>query len=238
MDMKNSAFMFIVLLTLFYFNNIVYSQSIQSLQIEFERYIKEENREEIIKGVIYYQTSGNTIISVKEPINQWLILKKNGMDIYYPTSKKVIRYITKKPITLPFFQSFLGVMQKDYGLMGIGYKLSHFSNRGDTLFSYWKPRKILSKEMGNLTIIDISNKINYSEIKNPDESLISKSYYSKHIDYDNYFFPLEIYTTRYMNADSTFEKITYKNPQFNSDLPKFIKDFKIPPYVRELEFNW
>jgi len=114
------------------FNTIVYSQSLQTLQIQFKRYYKERNSEETVEGTIYFKSPGKVTVVVNEPIQQWMLFKKNGMDIYYPIERKAFRFITQNPVLLPFFQAFLGVLKKDYGLMDIGYTLSYHKKRGDT----------------------------------------------------------------------------------------------------------
>lgn len=236
MNYKLGIFSFFILFNIF--NSFVYSQSLQSLQIEFERFYKEKNREEIIEGSIYYNAPGSVIAVVEKPINQWIIFGKYGMDIYYPVERKAFRFITQNPVLLPFFQAFLGVVKKDYGLMDIGYTLSYHKKREDTLFTYWAPPKQLSKILGDFTLLYVSNRINYAEFEKPDGTIMSKSFYSNHIHHDTNYFPLEITTIRYIQADSTIEKITYSNPQFNIELSKEVLDFKIPPDVGVEEIEW
>ncbi|MCK4576731.1 hypothetical protein KAU34_10010 [candidate division WOR-3 bacterium] len=237
--MKKTLIAFTVFILLNITNNFCAPQSLQDIQVEFIRYYKEKNTEEIIKGTIYFSSQENITVLIKEPINQWMILGKFVMDIYYPDQRKAFRFNTQNPVTLPFFQAFLGVVNKDYGLIDLGYSLSyHRKKGGDTLLTYWSPPKKASRILGDFTLVYVSGKISYAEFKKPNGSTLSKSHYSNHIQYGEYYFPLEIFTVRYSKADSTVEKITYINPQFNVELPEEVVGFKIPQDVIIEEIEW
>lgn len=236
--MKYNVVIFSCFLLLSSFNSIVYAQSLKSLQIEFERYYKKKYKEEIIKGSIYFQTSENITVIVEEPLKQWMVLGKHEMDIYYPTEKKAFRFITQNRLLLPFFQTFVAVYKKDYGLMDTGYTLSYHKKRGDTLFTYWNPPEILSKVLGVFTLVYVSDKIVYGELKTSDGTIMSKSSYSNHIHYGTNFFPLKISTVRFTQSDSTIENITYTHPQFNIELPNEVINFKIPSDITVEEIEW
>lgn len=233
--MKIFSLLLILLLLL---NGILLSQVFQTLEVEFERCFREKNTDEILKGTIYYQTSGKVIIVVTDPVNQWMIFEGKQLTIYYPDDKRAFQIITQNLVSLPFFQAFVGVIDEDYGLTELGYTLYNHIIKGDSLFTYWSPPKKVSKVLGDFTLVYVSDKIVYAEFKKKDGEIMSKSLYSNHIRHGANHFPLEISTTRYIGADSTFEKVLYSKPQFNTSLPLKVTNFKIPKDVQIKEIKW
>jgi outer membrane lipoprotein-sorting protein len=212
---------------------------IQSLQIDFTRDFSEKESFESAVGTLYYSFPTHITIHVKEPVEQWMILKKYRMDIYYPLDRKVFLFKTENPISLPFFHAFIGVVKKDYGLIDLGYSLAYHRKREpDTLVTVWVPPKKASKVLGDFTLLYVSGKITYAEFKNPKGKILSKTFYGNHCEFEGINFPLSIETVRYTGADSTVEHITYSNPHFNTEIPDTILSFTIPDEVITKEFDW
>lgn len=231
-------FIFLIFVFSVILNGNVYSQVLQNIRVEFERSFKEGDKEEVVKGIIYYQTPGRVFVIIKDPIKQWMLLEKNELIIYYPIDTLAIRFTTPHPVSLSFFQPFLSVMKDDYGLTGMGFTLYNHRISGDTLSTYWSPPNKLSKVMSNLILVYVADRIACSELKKTDGTTIIKSSFSNHIPYEGGYFPLQISMVRYMGADSTFERIIYRNPQFNISIPLEVRDFKIPSYVEIEEIEW
>lgn len=233
--MKNRfALLFSILLC----NGTSSFQGLKTLQVNFERYYIEKGSEEIVKGSIYYQTPHKITVVVTNPIRQWMIFEDKQITIYYPDERKVFQIVTQYPVSLPFFQSFVGVVKEDYGLTDIGYVLSNYETKGDTLISYWTPPQKRGKVLGEFMLIYVSNKIVYVELKNSEGTVMGKSFYENHIRYGAIYFPLQVSTTRYRETDSTSEKVIYASPQFNTELPQEVKDFKIPLDAEIKEIEW
>jgi len=221
--------MFVWFLTNIGGNHYSFCQTIKTISVEFTREYRETNSKEIIKGKIYYKAPFKTVIKITAPINQWMILEDKEMIIYYPDDKKAFHIISSvNPFSMPFFRAFIGVVKEDYGLTELGYTLANYETNDNSLISHWNPPKKLSKFLGEFILEFKDNKIIRVELKNPKGKTLSKSLYKNHILYDAIYFPLEISTVLYLELGSTFEKVIYKNPQFNSLLPKEIVDFKIP----------
>lgn len=229
---------FLSLVFLMLFNSVSFSQVLQTLIVKFKRQYREKNVVEIVKGDIYYQAPTNLILKVTDPIHQWMIFEGNEMIIYYPDENRGFQIISQNPISLPFFQVFVGVAREDYGLTDVGYVFSNHEKRGDTLLSYWNPPKSLSKRLGKFILMHISNKLVYTELKKADGIILSKSFYSDHINYGATYFPLKISTIQYTKTDSTVEKIAYSNPQFNIPLPREVVNFKIPLDAEMKKVEW
>ena len=217
---------------------LLFPQTLKTLAIEFRHEYSEGGSIEAVKGTVYYLAPTKVILKVTSPINQWMVLKGKEMTIYYPDENMGFYIVSQSPISLPFFEAFIGAIKEDYGLTDIGYTLSNHEIRGDTLFTYWSPPKKLSKVLRKLTLVHISNKLTYTELKGTDGTIISKSFYSDHIRYGAIYFPLKITTIRYIKTDSIIEKVVYSNPQFNISLPQEITNFKIPLDAEVKEIKW
>jgi len=216
-----------------------FCQTIKTISVEFTREYSEDNKKEIIKGKIHYQAPSKTVIHITDPINQWMILEDKEMIIYYPDDKKAFHIIsTWNPFSMPFFQAFVGVVKEDYGLTELGYTLANYETNDNSLISHWNPPKNLAKLLGEIILEFKDNKIIRVELRNPNGKTISKSLYKNHTLYGATYFPLEISTIKYMKSGAAFEEIVYRNPQFNSPLPKEVLDFKIPAHIKVKEIKW
>lgn len=216
-----------------------FCQVIKTISVEFTREYSEDKTKEIIKGKIYYRAPSKTVIKVENPIYQWMILEDKEMIIYYPDDKKAFRIINSwNPFSMPFFQAFIGVVKEDYGLTELGYTLANYETNDNSLISHWNPPKNLSKFLGEFILEFKDNKIIRAELRNAKGKTLSKSLYKNHILYGATYFPLEISIIKYLKSGSTFEKIIYRNPQFNSSLPLEVVDFKIPADVKVKKVKW
>lgn len=213
------------------------NSQVSTLSVEFRREYTGHGREEVTIGSIYLKTEGTVIIRVTSPVNQWMVIDKNKMLIYYPDEKQAFQIKSENPFSLPFLQSFLSVVKKDYGLSELGYTLENYSKRGDTLFSYWSPPQKAERILGNIRIGVVDGKLALTEIKKPDNTLTSRSLYKNHITYKSFHFPLEIETVHYIDRDSVIERVIYNNPEFNTPIPDSIVNFKIPEGIELIEME-
>ena len=215
-----------------------FGQTVKTISVEFTRTVKSNNTKEEVKGSIYYDTT-RTTLEVTYPINQWMILKGNTIFIYYPDEKKAIEIISQSPATLPFFQSFVGVVKEDYGLSDFGYTLKRNEVKGDTLFAYWDPPEKVKKVLGQFILGFTEDKIVYTESRDAEGKALLKAIYQDHIKYEVTYFPLKIIIIQYINKDYTkVEEVIYKNPIFDKPLPEKVVNFKIPSYIKIQKIEW
>ena len=65
-----------------------------------------------------------------------------------------------------------------------------------------------------------------------------RSFYRKHFNYGEHYFPMEISTTIFMDKDTIFEEIFYKKPIFNDTFPEEVRNFEIPEDIEIEEIKW
>lgn len=204
-----------------------YSQSIHSIQFEFQQIIKRQHESEIVVGYLFY-SGQKTTLKIVNPINQWIVFEKNRTLLYYPDLHRAIEIKSQNPVTLPFFQAFAGIHNIDAYLTELDYTLEKSEMRGDTLFSFWCPPAEAKKVIGYYIVAITKDKIIYSKIQDIRGNILAKSNYLNHLTYKGSQFPLEIITTQYVANDSTVEHIRFSNPVFNELLPADVTEFKIP----------
>lgn len=216
-----------------------YPQKVETVSVNFTRNTATDASSELVNGIIYFQASINKVIlKVTDPVNQWMVFEGNTMLIYYPVEQKAFRFTSNNPLSLPFFDAFLGMMQDDFGLPSAGFKLDRHEMKEDTLLTYWEPPGGTKKLLGKTIIALVKDKIVFVEIQNSTGEKIAKTTYSNHIQFGLSFFPLEIITKKYHKNVPTIIKIKYDDPQFNTSLPQEVLNFKIPGDIEIAESQW
>ncbi len=209
---------------------LVFSLSLNTLSVVFERTISESNKKEVTRGSIYYHAKSRTIMEIDFPIHQILIFTKNDLQIYYPEKKKAIILKSKSSFPVPFLYNFLGVLKKDFGLSNIGYSLTKHEIENNILYTYWVLSSKGKKNKKNyyFTLGTKKNMIVFTESKNSKGRLSSKTEFKKHIQFNNYYFPTEILSEYYHKTSTSKERVIFKNIKFNGEIPDIILNFQIP----------
>ncbi|MDP8207508.1 MAG: hypothetical protein P9L92_12645 [Candidatus Electryonea clarkiae] len=217
----------------------LYSQTINTLTIDFVRNVKHHDVSESQSGTIFFEYPDKMLVKTKMPILQWMIFESNSLLIYYPDEQKIIKINTKNPTTLPFFQAFQAVSKSDFGLSEVGFSLQNSGIKNDTLEMTWIPPSELKKHISLVTIKLAADKIVSSVTRDTRGRNISDTRYSDHVNHGGQYFPLTIITKIYeSNKISYSEEIKFSNPVFNSELPDDIINFELPADIIPHEIEW
>ncbi len=208
------------------------NESPDTIFLNFERKAIQSNSTEIIKGVAYYKSPNRLFIEVNDPIKQIMIVEKNIMTIYYPEDNKAFHIKSKKPFTMPFINSIITVIKKDYGLTELGYTLVKHEKKDSKIYTYWEPPKDKKRIMGQFIIATEDNCLVYAELKNNEGKSVAKSFYRNHIKIDGKLFPMEVRSEIMEGTNIMEEHITYSEVKFNVAIPKEILNFRIPNSVK------
>jgi len=216
---------------------VLYATPFKTITVGFTREIRHKNLIEIVKGNMYYEFAGKLMLKINDPVKQWMIFNddKEDLIVYYPDKKKAFKIKSENPISVPLFQSFIVFISEDFGLSEVGYKMTSHEFKGDTLFSHWLPPDKMSNVLGTFTLGVYNKKTVFTELKNPDETIIMKSRYGDHILWNGGNLPSKVFTIRYADGDSIIEKIEYSNPQF--DIP-ISEEFNLPSDISVKEIEW
>jgi len=214
------------------------SETLNTFAAQIERILVERNKEEIVRGIIYYQTPQKIFIEVDTPIEQVMSIADKVMLIYYPNAKKAFRIKSKNPIPLPFIQTIIGAMKEDYGLIKQEYTFIKHEKKGDTIYTYWEPPSKQKKRLGIFILGTLSNKLVYAEAQTPDGTQAVKSFYRKHLKFGDSYIPLDISSEYYDKSEVTREHIIFSNVKFNPVIPDRILNFKIPDGIPTKEVEW
>jgi outer membrane lipoprotein-sorting protein len=191
-----------------------------------------------VSGTIYYQQPDAMCMLISEPVNQWIFSGKDTMVLFYPDDSLAFKFHTIYPVTFPFFQAFLGIVQEDYGLTAIGYTLAEHEVTYSILTTIWAPPKNAPPDIGRFCITYTNERLTGASYLSADSSVISRTQYRDHFAYGAYFFPMEIEKIQFAEQDTIRELITYTNPQFNCELPDSLMNFRLPGYVTIEQIQW
>ncbi len=223
------------------FTPLSFSQGIDTLEVEFIRqYSEGEKDKETTKGKIYYKAPAWVFIKVNHPLNQWIIIRKNEMLIYYPDDKKAFRIQSnlRALFSLPFFQVLICTTKEDFGLSELGYTMNDYKIEESSLISDWRPPESIKAFLGTITLVFQDNKITLFESKKQNEEIFSRSTFSKHVLFGTINFPLEVSTEKYFESYSVLDHIVYISPKFNIPISKEIMNFNIPETVHINTIEW
>lgn len=215
-----------------------YAQIVQTLHIDFEKTTFKHENEEYVSGTIYYQQPDAMCMLISEPVNQWIFSGKDTMVLFYPEDSLAFMFKTIYPVTFPFFQAFLGIVQEDYGLTAIGYTLAEHEVHDSILTTIWTPPEGAPADLGRFCITYTNKKITSAAYQAANGSLISYTHYRDHYAYGAYLFPMEIEKMQFLAQDTIREMIHYENPEFNCALPDSLMNFRLPEYVTIEHIQW
>lgn len=177
-------------------------------------------------------------IIVRQPLNQWLYIEKNIALIYYPDEQKAIKLRSLNLILLPFFQSFIGMIERDMGLPKLGYTIEKHMLSGDTLCVYWSPPKSQRNNLGTVVTCLMDDKILCVKTYHSNGIMAGQTIYENYIQHDEQLFPLAIQTVSYSGTATRSELIRYSEPVFSDSLPDSITRFLPPIDVEIKEVDW
>ncbi|MBI5192404.1 MAG: DUF4292 domain-containing protein [Nitrospirae bacterium] len=203
-----------------------------TLTTNFERTVIENNKEEITKGVIYYQSEQKITVEIQYPVKQVLIFHKNKLELFYPDKNKVLILSSESSFPLAFLYNFLYALKEDFGLSEIGYKVKNHEFKNNIIYTNWVLSVNNSDKEENYYFIIGKEKemIVSAESKNSKGQLLHKIEFKNHVKLDKKYFPSEIISV-YNNEsgkESTKEIVKFSEIEINKKIPDKIFNFKIP----------
>ena len=208
----------------------LYAEQIKTLIVTFEQKCNDNFNVDSIQGKIYYKASEKIFIKVNYPLNQLLNYKDNNkvVEIYYPESNQAFIISSDFPFLLPLVNTFVGIIDEDYGMSNAGFSMIKAEVRKDTLVTIWKPPPKLKKTVGIFHLLYKDERIIIAKFFSPKGTLISLVRFMNYKKFHNIFFPLLIKKYSYENNSVYIEETKYSDLQVNQELPPDIINFKIP----------
>ncbi|MBD3274243.1 MAG: hypothetical protein GF372_02975 [Candidatus Marinimicrobia bacterium] len=235
---KNIQGRIVIILPLFLFINAVillcsdiellYSQEVESLTVQFRRTVATEFDSEVAEGQFYYKSSGYLFVEITNPVSQYLVFDNKKVLIYFPETQEGVEYPLSSN-TIPFVDSFLGHMKNDFGLSDLGFEIVSHNKKQDTLFTTWSPATTNKKNLGRLVLGTLGEKIVYAESQDKKERPIKIVYFSSHKLVTGYYFPMEAKILMRNGNQTKTETISYLEISHNLDFPDHVNSFVVPP---------
>ena len=222
----------IVYKALLFFLSISFTQGqeIETIQMQFSREVQRENNTETSQGYIYYQQN-KVIIKITEPIRQWMILEAGTMLIYYPDENEALRFNNTLQTNIPFLDFFIRIVNEDFGLSDLGYRIDKSEFINDTLFTNWIPDEKFKERMGTVSLALYDNRVVFSESKDPKGKTMIKIHFQNYMAYQSKYLPMKMTIYQYLDNGTIIENIVYSNPRINESLSREISEFEIPETV-------
>jgi hypothetical protein len=180
----------IIVLILFLFS-IAYSLSPGTV-IYFE-YQKERNGDKLEKASVYYDHFKGSYMFISEPVVQNIKMIPEYLLYYYP--KKNMALVMNNPealISTTPVQLFALTGSEDQGLSGIGFSLTGYELRQDSLVKTWELEGKKKKEYVRIDVFSKDLEIIKTRSYDADDTLIKEVIYKNWITVNNYSYPLEI----------------------------------------------
>lgn len=230
-----SFFVFAVLMTHHFFSSPSHAQTINTLQVEFEKRVTSDSSVDILRGKIFYSEK-QTYVKIIDPINQVMVFRDDRLEIYYPDEKSAVIMNGYKIETISFTKLFINICKEDFGLSEIGFILDGTELNGDTLTTIWAPNEEHEKKFGPIELKMVNNKLTTIVTRDNKGHVIIKTVYSGHFPHEGHFYPLRIQSTFYEDK-IRHEDVELSNPVFDEPIPMEITDFSLPRGTKITELN-
>lgn len=214
------------------------AQIVQTIIIDFEKTTIKNDEQEYVCGTIHYEYPDHMCLVIHDPVDQWIFSGIDSMVIYYPEDSLAFKFKTLYPVTFPFFQAFLGIVQEDYGLSSIGYTLIDHTTDDNKLTTTWAPPVNAPADVGIFLLSYTQDKLTNAVYQTQEGDIISQTHYHDHTQYGAYNFPMVIEKYLFTNQDTIQETIVYTDPQFNCTIPDSLMNFSLPSYVSIEHIVW
>jgi len=236
---NNILHFLILFLTFFILESYGGDNGIANLTVDFKRSFVEKGRRENVSGTIYYTGTSKTVVHIKEPLSQWVLLVDKRMVIFYPRSNRAFRIKNRShSFSLPFFQNFFWALQGEWGIQNNGFELENTNKSGDSIVTVWSPPKKLKKSISKARVSFVHNRLAKVIFYDKENNPISLSAFSEYELIDGFAAPMLIKTQRSKNHMETSERLTYSNLVLNTTIPDSIVSFKLPPDAKIKEVEW
>lgn len=214
------------------------AQSIDRISAQFIRTAQRGNAApERTEGNVYLDAKGTIWIRVLRPVDQWVIVDKNTMLLYYPNEQKAFRFTRSSPFALPLYQSFFALSDDPADLSRYGFFLTGSRTSGDTLISSWTGPGTSSD--GGVVYVALSrDRLAYIEVRDSQGNITTKTEYSEYFRKGRRAFPLRINSMQVLSGTRTEDRMEYSALKFNEQFPKEVASFSIPSTVVIRDIQW
>ena len=187
-----------------------------TLKIDFQREVSGQKKE-IIQGTIFY-FQGKKLIKVNSPVHQIMFVKENSLVVYYPEEKQAFIFESARATSLPFFELFLLPSKKGYFLKK-GFEIK---DKNSFHILYRTPPSINSVIDEVEIFLDKKGRIT-KLVEKKESKITMEARFSNYVEFMGFSYPLKIS----VRARKT-EKVFFSNPEFNLEIPEWVKNFKVP----------
>lgn len=209
-----------------------YLAIIHAVMFDFERSVEIGDTKEVVRGSIYYEPQGRTIVEVTHPILQYMIFSDKQWTVYYPDKETAYTIHGNQPFQIPFVDILQASLKEDFGLMNDGFQLQKHEVYKDTIVTFWGAGGSFNNIQ--LKLMQVKEKYVSFEMLEGDSVRI-RSTFKAHDQIGDKFFPIEVFSEIFPGWGGYRQMITetlyVRNQQINRPFPERITGFEIPAEI-------
>jgi outer membrane lipoprotein-sorting protein len=213
---------------------------LKTLSADFLKISTDDHGRDSCLGQFFYRAPADIYLAITFPVDQSIYVGESNMVIQYPSKKLAMKYTSKTPFSLPFFQALLGAMEGEGAISRSGFAMAGVKRKGDTTETDWIPSKGKTKKgiLASMKVIRYRGRIlrfgSYDEKGN----LMKAVSYG---DFQETLFgalPCRIRTEEFGGKALVIEEFILTKVQLNPVTPVSIENWRVPPDFAIKEFQW
>ncbi len=187
-----------------------------------------------IRGDFYY-IPNRVIIRVYFPVDQWFVVERNVVSIYYPKSGRAFELESDQAVALPLITGLMAASRPDLGLGNMGYSVVDQRFERDTIMTEWSSS---SPKLGKFELFHVGERLVACRYTDP--SGISSAYtqYGNHMKVAGLQVPTLMVTHLQTDVVQSSEFVALDSVLFNATVPNEIMYFQIPAHASLEKKKW
>lgn len=213
---------------------------VKSLAADFTKISSDSHGRDSCLGRIFFRAPSDIFMTIVFPVDQMIYLSEKNMVIQYPKQKLAMKYTSKAPFTLPFFQALMGAMEGEGAISRSGFSLAGVEKKGDTSETEWIPRKGGHKEspIGSMKVTSWRGRILRFAAYDAKGILKKKVSYGDFQETEFGVLPCRIRSEEMDGKAVLFEEFVLKGLQLNPAVPAPVENWRVPPDFTIKEYQW
>lgn len=195
----------------------------------FELYRTSGNAVDSTTGDFYYFGPEKMLINVRQPLDQFLLIEKTVISIYYPDDHRAFRLESEKPPLLPIVPGLLAALRSDNGIAEYGFKVKSQKMKADTIITRWFHPKL--KKVGHYDIAEIDRRLAWTNYEMPKSDMRLFTYFQDYQVIDGINFPHRISSKLWNKEGLTLEEVAFSKIIPDAEFSDKIQNFRIPDDV-------
>lgn len=201
------------------------------LSIDFAKQVPTDPNEPEVLGTVYHAPPDLTLIEVRRPISQRVLVDTAHVTIYYPAEERAIRLPTSGPMALLFLHAFVGIADVDMDLDRYGFEIDRTDVGSDSLIVWWRPPELLGSGIEQARTVFSRDRLAEVSFYAEEGELLQRTRFGEYAEHGGHAYPMRIEISVCLPELKT-EVYRMSSPSFDRALPDSLLSLRLPPHVR------